>query len=254
MASGAAHILTISRDAMNSERYAVYFAPPPSSALWKFGSRLLGRDAYSGNKIALHVPAGVSAQEYADLVSGPGKYGFHATLKAPFSLHPDTQVSELIVALEKLARMHNRILIPRLIVAVLKDFIAIRPKVGSRAIDDLAANCVTQLDHFRAPLSLEQIRKRRMQALSNEQDELMLRWGYPYVLDQYRFHMTLTGRLENKLLSVMHQVLARELEHVLRQEYVVDALTLFRQEAPDQPFQAVMRFPLAGGIQDAFHE
>ena len=48
---------------------------------------------------------------------------------------------------------------------------------------------------YRAPLSAAD-RERRIKAkLSPRQIELMDQWGYPYVLDEYRFHMTLTGAL-----------------------------------------------------------
>ena len=44
---------------MTPLRYAVYLAPPPESALWRFGSAVVGRDAASGEARSGFAPDGI---------------------------------------------------------------------------------------------------------------------------------------------------------------------------------------------------
>ena len=229
---------------MNNERYAIYYAPPPRSALWKYGCRWLGWDAYGGERMPLRVPRGLDEADYLAMVETPRKYGFHATLKAPFHLHPDRPVDELVEGLGLLASSHKQIVLPKLVLTSLDGFMALRPEEPNSELDNLAADCVVQLDRFRAPLSEVQIAKRRQSDLTEEQDANLLRWGYPYVLDQYRFHMTLTGRLQESQRMQVQSILKREMEPLLSEPHTIDSLTLFRQAAEDQPFYAIMRFSL----------
>ena len=53
---------------MNPLRYAVYVAPPPESALWRFGSDVIGRDAASGQQRPGFAAAGFDAAIAADLL------------------------------------------------------------------------------------------------------------------------------------------------------------------------------------------
>lgn len=67
-------------------RYALYYTPAADSALWRFGSATLGYDAITGRDIAFAVPPGCEALDWQELIAEPRRYGFHATLKAPFEL------------------------------------------------------------------------------------------------------------------------------------------------------------------------
>ena len=89
---------------MNPLRYAVYLAPPPESALWRFGSDVIGRDAASGQQRPGFAAAGFDAEAWRDMTSEPRRYGFHATIKAPFRLADDASLSDLSAALAALAR------------------------------------------------------------------------------------------------------------------------------------------------------
>ena len=49
---------------------------------------------------------------------------------------------------------------------------------------------------FARPPGAAELERRRKAGLSAAQEKMLLRWGYPYVLDEFRFHLTLTGRLQ----------------------------------------------------------
>src|SRR5271170_1277682 len=84
-------------------RYAIYYAPAPSSDLDRFGSRLLGYDAYSGATLPFPESMTQAVPDWFELTQDPRKYGFHATLKAPLSLAPDKTEAELLAACEVFA-------------------------------------------------------------------------------------------------------------------------------------------------------
>jgi hypothetical protein len=88
--------------------------------------------------------------------------------------------------------------IPSLEVRRLGGFIAVVPTEPSAALADLAAATVAALDPFRAPPSEAELARRRKARLSDRQEALLMKWGYPYVMEEFRFHLTLTGRLDRR--------------------------------------------------------
>ena len=80
------------------------------------------------------------------------------------------------------------------------------------------------------------------------QDELLLRWGYPYVLEEWRFHLTLTGRLPDEAeRTAITNVLRRRFGGLVDRPLLVRDLCVFRQSSPDRPFSVLARFRLGGG-------
>ncbi|MGQ3281168.1 MAG: DUF1045 domain-containing protein, partial [Shinella sp.] len=67
-------------------RYALYFTPSASDPLTLSAQRWLGRNAFTGATLAQLSVQGFDAATLAGLTADPRRYGFHATLKAPFSL------------------------------------------------------------------------------------------------------------------------------------------------------------------------
>ena len=87
-----------------SARYALYLAPPADSELWRFGSRVIGRDAASGVDISGFALEGWSAPDWRAATQEPRRYGFHATLKAPFRLAEACDEAALRGAVRRAAR------------------------------------------------------------------------------------------------------------------------------------------------------
>ncbi|HTV31165.1 MAG TPA: DUF1045 domain-containing protein [Xanthobacteraceae bacterium] len=173
-------------------RYALYFVPGPETELYRFGASVLGYDMYTGEDAPLIARA---VPDWRGKTSEPRTYGFHATLKAPFRLAAGAVASDLETALRAFAQSQRRIDLGPLEVRPLGSFIALVPAASCPALGKLAGACVQHFDRFRAPMNGPE-RARRLAAPLTEQQMINLdRWGYPYVFDDFQFHMTLTGSL-----------------------------------------------------------
>ncbi len=194
-------------------RYAIYFTPDPRSPLWRFGSGVIGYDASLGLDVPLSVPEGYDIAGWTERTEEPRRYGFHATLKAPFHLAAARQEDDLLAAVDRLAAGTAIVPAIDLGVAQLGSFIALMIVGDDSHVRALASQVVTSLEAFRAPLAASD-RERRLRApLTLRQVAYLDRYGYPYVLEEFRFHMTLTGKLpDNEIEPVLH-----DLRHAFRQ-------------------------------------
>lgn len=177
-------------------RFAVYFAPPPDSLWWQAGSQWLGRCAAGRELKPLPPINGISQEAFHQATAAPRRYGWHATLKAPFTLAPATDVDQLRTALQTIAASFRTFEMPPLKVVLLDDFLAIVSQSSSAAANAVAARCVMELQPLAAPLSATELQRRRQAPLSPTQDALLEQWGYPFVLDEFQLHCSLTGSLK----------------------------------------------------------
>ncbi|HVZ53416.1 MAG TPA: DUF1045 domain-containing protein [Pseudolabrys sp.] len=224
-------------------RYAIYFVPGAHTALYRFGASVLGYDCYRGNDIA---PIdGVDAASWPDVVREPRVYGFHATLKAPFRLAPGYSEADVADALAAFGAEQAQVPVGELEVRALKSFIAIVPRIPCAALDKLAQACVRDFDRFRAPMSESERTRRLASNLTARQIERLDRWGYPYVFEDFRFHMTLTGSLappeRERILQLFCDKFAR---CAGARSLTIDRIVIARQ-MPGAPFQ-VMRATVLG--------
>lgn len=178
-------------------RFAIYLVPRADSALWDRGCRWLGRDPETGSVHAQPAVPGFAADEIRALTRSPGHYGFHGTLKAPFRLAQGVDEAQLLDNLGLLAGSLAPVAMPELRVGRLHDFLALLPVGASAAVNALAAQFVTRLDTLRAPIEATDRARRLSTGLSARQQELLEQWGYPYVLEEFRFHMTISERLDS---------------------------------------------------------
>jgi putative phosphonate metabolism protein len=221
-------------------RSAIYFAPQPGSALEAFGCGWLGR-TLDGAPLPQPAVPGIDPTRLIEITNSPRHYGFHGTLKAPFALAAGNGPRELNAAVEAFARGRAAFDV-RLRVGSLGGFIALVPQAPSATLDALAADCVEAFDRFRAPLDESEIARRRAAGLTPRQDRNLLRYGYPYVLDDFRFHMTLTERLEPPERDRVLALLAERAAPVCATPLAIDAIAIFEQPARDAPFVLRRRF------------
>jgi putative phosphonate metabolism protein len=224
---------------MDSEapRYAIYFAPPAETALWRFGSSVLGYDAATGEDTPFLIPPGFVEHEWRDLTAEPRRYGFHATLKAPFRLARGASEQDLTAALARFAKGRAAVLAD-LSVTALGSFVALAPQGRPPELSDLADAAVDAFEPFRAPLSEAERLRRRPEALSPRQRELLERYGYPHVREQFRFHMTLTGPLGSHADAVATRLRALAASHLAPGPTLVNSIALVRQ-TPGARFRIV---------------
>ncbi len=130
------------------------------------------------------------------------------------------------------------------IVQSISGFIAVIPAEPSPALQQLAADCVTAFDSFREPLTAEDRARRNPSRLTAKQCEYLDRWGYPYVMDEFRFHMTLTGRLDDErrgpILALLQIVLRSFASNALRSI----GIALFRQNDAVSRFRIIAQWQL----------
>jgi len=207
-------------------RYAIYYAAARGSTLDRFGAEHLGYDAWSGDDVPF--PDGMPA-DWRELTDDPRKYGFHATLKAPFALAPGKNETELTAACADFARTPRKIPVIAPVVSSISGFIAVVPTEPSDELIRFAADCVRAFDAFRAPLTPEDRARRRPDKLTERQRNYLDRWGYPYVMDEFRFHMTLTGRLDNKRREAVLDFLSRRFIKLGLSALAIDRIALFKQ-------------------------
>ncbi|WP_434619988.1 DUF1045 domain-containing protein [Tabrizicola sp. M-4] len=224
-------------------RYAVYFAPRDGAFADAVAS-WLGWDPVRGVAVAHPDLAGLP-MPVADLTGEPRKYGFHGTIKAPFRLAAGVGFSDLQAEVSALAARLRPVVTPGLRLAALKGFVALLPEGDEADLLALGAEVVTRLDHLRAPLTEAEVAKRRPERLSARQRELLGRWGYPYVLEEFRFHLTLSGSLGPAEVDAVMGVLGPWLAPLLPRPFVIEDLCLFGEDAAGR-FHLLSRHALTG--------
>ncbi|MBT8409972.1 MAG: DUF1045 domain-containing protein [Alphaproteobacteria bacterium] len=220
------------------DRYAVYVTP--RGGLAKTGAAWLGWDLAAGRRVAQPEVPGLDASA---LTQTPRKYGLHGTLKPPFHLAQGRSEAELQAALSALCRDLAPIALEGLEVAEMSGFVALRPIGDKHGLATMAARIVEGLDAFRAPSTAAEVARRRAAPLTPEQDRLLRRWGYPYVMGAFRFHMTLTGPVPPQELGPVRAALAEMFAPVLPQPFAVEDLVLAGQGA-DGMFRQISRHRL----------
>ncbi len=226
---------------MTGPRYAIYFAPEDDTALSRFGWPWLGRRPDSADDAAF-----APSDDHASFVTEPRLYGLHATLKPPFFMAGDKRLYELTDALRTFSAAQRAVEASPLQLNEIDGFLALRPSGDTAALDVLAAACVTQFDRFRAPATADDIAKRAARGLTARQHELLLRWGYPYLLEEFRFHVTLTGRLNDEDRARLQQRLIPLVAEVRQEPLRIRSLCLFEQRQAGERFLLKERYPLAG--------
>ena len=227
-----------------SQRFAIYYAPAVTSALWDRASIWLGRDPASGFPHDGAV-AGLERARLLNLTQSAGRYGFHATLKPPMALAPGQTEEGLRAAMTDQAGKLAPVPLGRLHIVDLHGFLALVPEVEANPqLADFAANVVEAFEPFRAPLSMRERARRAASGLSPRQEELLDAYGYPYVFDEFRFHMTLTDRLHPADRDEVMQAAQTWFAPVLHEPVTLDRLSLFHEMENQLPFRRVADFGL----------
>jgi len=225
-------------------RYAIYYVAEAGSDLDRFGAQLLGYDAFGGAELPFPDDVVRTMPDWRDLTRDPRKYGFHATLKAPLPLAQGKTETELLAACEVFARTPRPIPVIRPVIEAISGFIAVVPAEPSAELAQLAADCVRGFDCFRAPLTPEDRARRNPASLTARQRDYLDRWGYPYVLDDFRFHMTLTGRPGAERRQPVLAMLRDRFAELGLTALAIDRIAVCRQDGADSRFRILSEFVL----------
>ena len=224
-------------------RYAIYAAPERDTRLWHFGCRVLGRDAETGETIEQIVPKGFTPEEWSDITASPRRYGFHATLKAPFVLAEGRSEGELFDAVRTFARRHEPVENVPLVPDLSGGFVLLTPERPDERLNIFAEACVQYFEPFRAPLTDED--RARRKNLTERQAGYLERFGYPYVFEDFQFHLTLAGPLPEGRTAEVHAALAEAAAQALKGETLsVRSVCLFFEPGHGELARLVLRAPL----------
>lgn len=225
-------------------RYAIYFTPPRDHPLTRAASAWLGRDAFSGLSLPHPERTGLALGEVAYFTAVPRRYGFHGTLKAPFRLADHVEEKEFLDMVENVCGDLHPVEIPKAVVSLLGGFFAIVPEARNDALNDLADRVVAIFDKLRAPLTEKEFERRNPDRLTTSQLRNLQNWGYPYVFDEFRFHMTLTGHVEPADRRRVEAALARQFGEILAAPLILDHLAVFVEREQGAPFEVHSLFPV----------
>ncbi len=220
------------------QRYAVYFTA--SGEFAQRGAAWLGWDVGGGCPVP---HPHLTEIDLTNLTKKPRKYGFHATIKPPFVLNEGRTESALKSAIKDICGSSKPVTVQGLEVAALGRFLALIPQGDVSALNTLAASVVRSLDAFRAPMPEEEMTRRGQGNLSSAQQENLRNWGYPHVMENFKFHMTLTGRIPKSEIEATQRVTAAYFAAHANVPLDVISLTLVGQ-GDDGCFVEIERFPL----------
>jgi putative phosphonate metabolism protein len=224
------------------ERYGIYFAPEAGSPLAEFGAAWLGWDPEARADVPRLAVPGLP-EPVEKLTEAPRRYGFHGTLKAPFRLSADRTTEEFDEAVAKLAQDLAPFDAPPL-APVAAGFLSLRPTQPCEELDGLAETCLRELDAFRAPPDAKELQRRRAAGLSAAQERNLRDWGYPYALDAFRFHLTLTGAFPAPVLEAALAALSQTLAAFIAGPMPVREICVFGDPGGGAPFHLLRRHRL----------
>ena len=223
---------------MNFKRYAIYYIPS-NDLLYKLGSSWLGWDTILGQPASQ--PEINSTINIKKITETPRKYGLHATIKAPFRINDGLSTLELAQKLQILCLSLKPIEFS-LEISELNDFFALTPNVKNTEIRELHTKVVCGLDEFRAPPTKDELIKRRRNQLTSEQDQNLIKWGYPYIFRDFYFHITLTGKIPKNLKNTVTDEIRKFFEPVLQRIFLMSELALVG-EGHDGNFHVICQTP-----------
>lgn len=227
-------------------RVAIYFAPPADHPLSREAAAWLGRDAWTGERLDRGPVTGFGAATLDALTADPRRYGFHATLKPPFRLAATRSLDALREALASFCASRPPAEIASLRLERIGPFFALTPDGDRTATHALAGEVVRAFDAFRAPPTKGEIARRRPELLTSRQREYLLAWGYPYLFEEFRMHLTLTGQVPDEHRASMAAVLRERFAAFIGRPLAIDRLCLFVEPEPPGDFVVDTAIPLTG--------
>jgi putative phosphonate metabolism protein len=222
-------------------RYAIYFTPAHGSPWWQFGAYWLGRDELTDTPLPQPAVADIPAPELQHITAYPRRYGFHATLKAPFTLRDGLSTAALKKRMRELASTLGAVDLSPMDAAQMGDFVALVPRVTPLGLSAVEAACVTKLEDMRAPLTPHDLARRLSPDLDARAHALLTQYGYPHVLERYRLHLTLSSSINAALAATVIGAVKDRIDQLnATAPLVLDRLCLFEEPGPGQTFRRLL--------------
>lgn len=217
-------------------RYAIYFTPPRDDALTEAAAAWLGRDAFSGADTGGAAIGEMSQSLVRYHLAAPRRYGFHGTIVAPFRPADGVGEDDVLAALSGFCASERTFEIPSVELKALSTFLALMPSQRCTELEAMAERAVRHFRPLQAALDESDIARRNPGKLSARQNEYLRKWGYPYVMEEFRFHMTLSGSLDSETMRSVHSAAHQWFAPFLGRPLAVGGLAAFVEPEPGAPF------------------
>jgi hypothetical protein len=226
-------------------RLAIYYTPDTDSPLAVAAAQWLGRDVLSSGQHLPKPALSLPPERHMEIIATPFHYGFHGTIKPPFRLADGVTVEQVGDRLHEFTRRFRQFILPPLTVTYTNDFFCLQPTAPCPDLSHLAAETVKTFDAFRRVPEAAELRRRRSAGLTSQQKQLLRVWGYPYLMDEFRFHLTLTGKISDSLeKKILEEELQKRFEPHLLRGIPFCSLALFIEE-DNKEMHLLRRFSLA---------
>jgi len=215
-------------------RYAIYYAPPKESNLEEFGRYWFGWDPINAksinNKQRINYLNGFGIKNLKNIdknVLIAKKYGFHGTLIPPFKLNKNYSTNTLFKKTEEIAKKLKKFKFYKFKLKKINNFYAFVQNKKNNNINKLSNRLVRELFKFRSPLTKKEIDRRNPSKLSKLQLNILYKWGYPYLMSEFNFHMTLASEVTGNKLYLELKKIERNKEIILNEINNFDKIYIF---------------------------
>lgn len=225
-------------------RYALSYVPEQDSPLAQFGRAWLGRDIDTAEQYEQPEIEGVSKERLQKLTHWRRSDGLHGVLKPPFQLNQGSSFNGLMDTAHLFAKFLDKVEIPQLEVNIIGKFVALTPTIASRQLVDLAGACVRVFEGYRQPIKVDMDQRYRQDKLTVYQKRMLKHWGYPYVMEEFRFFIPLTDRIEDDAeREKITAAITKLSKPVIKQPLSIRELTVIGQISRQDPMRIVTRIP-----------
>ncbi len=215
-------------------RYAIYYAPPKESNLEEFGRYWFGWDPLNAklinNKQRINYLNGFGIKNLKNIdknVLIAKKYGFHGTLIPPFRLNKNYSTNLLFKKTEDIAKKFKKFKFYKFKLKKINNFYAFVQNKKNNNINKLSNRLVRELFKFRSPLTKKEIDRRNPSKLSKLQLNILYKWGYPYLMSEFSFHMTLASEVTGNKLYFELKKIEKNKEIILNEINNFDKIYIF---------------------------
>lgn len=188
-------------------------------------------------------PAVLGHELRAGATERPRRYGFHGTLQPPMAPAAGTGAEEVATAAAEVAARHRPASVP-LEPGWLGPWLVLRPAGRHEAIRALGDDLVRALHPLRRPPPPDELERRRAAGLTPRQEELLDRWGYPLVFDEFHFHLTLAGPVDPRDRRAVEELARSWFQDEITATLTLDDVALVEEDRPGGGFRVVRRLPL----------
>lgn len=225
-----------------TDRYIISFAPKSTSMFWKLGALWFGydasRNAYTKNTL---VP-GMPKEHHDAAVTTARRSGFNIILTGPFQLTAGMPEELLKTTISLYCQSLSTLQTGPLSIIETAHKLSISAQEISPQVQKLADDIVLEFNAFRLPANPLPEDSPIRAALTPGQLKNLIEWGQPYIFEELKFQIPLTGRLPEKMSGPLKSFLEGRFIECLKTGFEIDNLSLFRLSGTKDPAELVDQF------------